>query len=303
MITIENLHKRYRRTEALRGVSLTVPEGRVTAFLGANGAGKTTTIQCAMNLLERDSGRIEVLGADPRKLTADHWRRIGYVSENQRFPGWMSLTSMLDYLRPLYGDRWDRDFERKLLKDFDIPPKTRMGSLSRGQRMKAALVSAVAFRPRLVVLDEPFSGLDPLVRDEFLAGLLELTGTEGWTVWMSSHDIEEVERVADRVILLGDGRVRLEDDADALRERFRLVDVTTAEEIRAASALPSGWVDYQPRGRGASLVDTAFDEDASRARCAELFPGMTRYEARRMSLREIFVAMAKHERAGKEAAP
>lgn len=302
MITIRNLHKNYRKTEALRGVSLTVPAGKVTAFLGPNGAGKTTTIQCAMNLLDRGSGSIEVLGTDPRRFTPDHWRRIGYVSENQRLPGWMTVISLLDYVRPMYGDRWDREFERKLLSDFDMPLKTRLGSLSRGQRMKAALLSAVAFRPQLVVLDEPFSGLDPLTRDEFLSGLLELTGTEGWTVWVSSHDIEEVERLADRVIMLNDGKVRLEDDVDALRERFRAVELVVAGDAVPPPVLPNAWVDLQTRPHGVSFVDTDYDEHRSQVQCRELFPDLTRHEARVMTLREIFVALARHQRHAKEVA-
>jgi ABC-2 type transport system ATP-binding protein len=225
MITIRDLKKRFGRTEALRGVNLEVPQGRVSAFLGPNGSGKTTTIQCAMHLMGADSGRIEVLGVAPQRLDTGHWRRIGYVAENQRMPEWMTVEGLLDYLRPMYGAQWDRDFERKMMKDFDLPGRTRIGLLSRGQRMKAALLSSLAYRPQLVVLDEPFSGLDPLVREEFLSGLLELTETEGWTVWISSHDMEEVERFADRVAIIDQGRVHLEDEVAAIQARFRMVEL------------------------------------------------------------------------------
>jgi ABC-2 type transport system ATP-binding protein len=296
MITIRGLKKRFRRNEALHGIDLDVPEGKVTAFLGPNGAGKTTTIKCAMNLLDRDSGSVEVLGTDARSLKPEHWQRIGYVSENQKMPGWMTVPQLLDYLRPMYGEHWDRDFEKKLLADFDLPLKTKLRSLSRGQWMKASLVSSLAYRPRLVVLDEPFSGLDPLVRDEFLSGLLELTETEGWTVWISSHDIEEVERFADRVAILNNGRVDLQDDVEAIQSRFRAVELGLPDEAAAPSSTPENWLNLQIQGRVARFTDSNYDESRSNEECRRLFPSLVRHEVRTMNLREIFVALAKSYR-------
>ncbi|MCW1923602.1 ABC transporter ATP-binding protein [Luteolibacter arcticus] len=303
MITIRGLKKRYRRNEALHGIDLDVPEGKVTAFLGPNGAGKTTTIKCAMNLLDRDDGSVTVLGTDARKLKPEHWQRIGYVSENQKMPGWMTVPQLLDYVRPMYGAHWDREFEKKLLADFDLPLKTKLRSLSRGQWMKASLVSSLAYRPRLVVLDEPFSGLDPLVRDEFLSGLLELTETEGWTVWISSHDIEEVERFADRVAILNNGRVDLQDDVKSVQARFRAVELGLPDETPAPSGLPESWLNFQIQGRVARFTDSNYDESRSEADCRRLFPALARRDARSMNLREIFVALAKSYRAQRQSAP
>lgn len=296
MITIRGLTKRFHGHDALRGVDLDVPQGKVTAFLGPNGAGKSTTIKCAMNLLDRDSGEVSVLGTDSRELKPDHWRRIGYVSENRRLPGWMTVAGLLDYLRPMYGDRWDRDFERKLAAQFELPMKSRLRSLSRGQFMKAALLSSLAYRPQLVVLDEPFSGLDPLVRDEFLSGLLELTETEGWTVWISSHDIEEVERFADRVAILERGRIDLQDDVESLLSRFRRVEVRTAEEMLDPSGYPPEWIDIRASGRNFGFVETNYDESRTHAGIAARFPGAPPPAVHRMTLREIFVALAKSYR-------
>jgi ABC-2 type transport system ATP-binding protein len=121
LITIQELKKSFRRTDALRGVDLAIPAGRVTAFLGPNGSGKTTTIKCAMNLIERDAGQVEVLGVDATKMKPAHWRQIGYVSENQQLPDWLTVTQLLDYVRPMYGECWDGDFEKKLLAEFDLP--------------------------------------------------------------------------------------------------------------------------------------------------------------------------------------
>ena len=199
----------------------------------------------------------------------------------------------------MYGQYWDRDFERKLLKDFELPRKTRLSALSRGQRMKAALMSSLAYRPQLVVLDEPFSGLDPLVRDEFLHGLLELTETEGWTVWISSHDIEEVERLADRVAILSAGRIELEEDVETLQTRFRAVEVVGEAEWQGApkpGALPDHFLNPTTAGRTLSYIDADYDESKILETIRHHFPTALRHEARPMSLRDIFVALARNWR-------
>ncbi|GAA5127352.1 ABC transporter ATP-binding protein [Luteolibacter yonseiensis] len=296
MITIRGLHKRFHGTDALRGVDLDIPQGKVTAFLGPNGAGKTTTIKCAMNLIGRDAGDVSVLGVDARSLGPRQWQSIGYVSENRMMPGWMTVPELLNYLRPMYNGSWDRDFEKKLLAEFDLPLKTELRALSRGQRMKAALLSSLAYRPQLVVLDEPFSGLDPLVRDEFLTGLLELTETEGWTVWISSHDIEEVERFADRVAILNDGRVDIQEDVETLQSRFRSVELWFDDDAPLPGGLPATWLNPKAAGRTLRFTDASYDESSSETLLARIFPEHRRHEARRMTLREIFVALARSYR-------
>jgi ABC-2 type transport system ATP-binding protein len=248
-----------------------------------------------MNLIERDAGQVEVLGVDATKMKPAHWRQIGYVSENQQLPDWLTVTQLLDYVRPMYGECWDGDFENKLLAEFDLPMRTKLKSLSRGQRMKATLLSSLAYRPRLVVLDEPFSGLDALVRDEFLTGLLELTETEGWTVWISSHDIEEVERFADRVAVLNAGRVELEEDVDALQARFREVEVVFENEPPEMKA-DREWMNLRVAGRAVRFVDSKYEGDDSLSALREQFPTALRVEERTLSLREIFVALARNYR-------
>ncbi|MES2477232.1 MAG: ABC transporter ATP-binding protein [Verrucomicrobiota bacterium] len=295
MITIRGLQKRFHGNDALRGVDLDIPQGKVTAFLGPNGAGKTTTIKCAMNLMERDGGELSVLGTDASLLGPDQWRRIGYVSENRAMPEWLTVPKLLDYLRPMYGKFWDREFEKKLLTGFELPLKTKLRDLSRGQKMKAALLASLAYRPQLIVLDEPFSGLDPLVRDEFLTGLLELTETEGWTVWISSHDIEEVERFADRVAILNGGRIDLQEDVEALQARFRAVELRFDDAVTLPGNLPATWLNAQANGRTVRFINTRHD-DGFTQKLESVFPGHQRHEARRMTLREIFVALARSYR-------
>jgi ABC-2 type transport system ATP-binding protein len=304
LVHIRSLTKSFRGTRALRGVDLDIPVGKVTAFLGPNGSGKTTTIKCAMNLLKRDTGSLEVLDTDAAHLGPEQFRRIGYVSENQILPEWMTVAQFLDYLRPMYPGQWDAGFEKKLLAQFDLPRGACLKSLSRGQKMKAALLSSLAYRPQLVVLDEPFSGLDPLVRDEFLTGLLELTETEGWTVWISSHDIEEVERFADRVAILNAGRVDLEEDVASLQGRFRAVEVVTEGDITPPREIPATWLNFQSAGRSARFTDTRYDESRVLETVRAQFPTTLHHDAQPMTLREIFVALAKTYRLdGRNGAP
>lgn len=293
MITITNLHKSFRKTEAVAGLSLEVPAGQVTAFLGPNGAGKSTTIKCLLNLHRPDSGSASVLGIDSRKLSPREFTQIGYVSENMELPLWMSVQQFLDYCRPLYPN-WDSTFEARLMRQFDLPPATKLKDLSRGMRMKAALLSSLAYRPKLVVLDEPFSGLDPLVRDEFIRGLLELTEQEGWTVFVSSHDIEEVQRLADRIAILNRGQLALDETSDSLQSRFRAIETVLPDETKLPAHLPADWLHAEQAGRTLRFTASHYQNDAHlTATLAETLPTASKPEIRPMSLREIFVTLAR----------
>jgi ABC-2 type transport system ATP-binding protein len=290
MIEIHDLHKRFRKTEAVCGLTLSVPAGQVTAFLGPNGAGKSTTIKCLLNLHRPDSGTATVLGIDSTMLAPQQLAQIGYVSENMELPLWMTVKQFLDYCRPLYP-QWDRAFETQLMKQFDLPPQRKLKDLSRGMRMKAALLSSLAYRPKLVVLDEPFSGLDPLVRDEFIRGLLELTEQEGWTVFVSSHDIEEVQRLADRIAIINSGKLALDESSESLQARFRAVEVVLPDGERAPTHLPAAsWMHLEQAGRTLRFTDSQFTATEN---IKEVFPTATHIDARAMSLREIFIALAR----------
>lgn len=293
MIEIHDIHKRFGRTEAVTGLSLSVPQGQVTAFLGPNGAGKSTTIKCLLNLHRPDKGSATLLGTDSRRLGPNEFTQIGYVSENMELPLWMTVRQLLDYCRPLYPN-WDASFERQLLAQFDLPLTTKLKDLSRGMRMKAALLSSLAYRPKLVVLDEPFSGLDPLVRDEFIRGLLELTEQEGWTVFVSSHDIEEVQRLADRIAIINRGKLALDETSDSLQSRFRAIEVVLPDQVRAPANLPTDWLHAEQAGRTLRFTASRFQNDTQLvAELRESLPIASTPEIRPMSLREIFVALAR----------
>jgi ABC-2 type transport system ATP-binding protein len=295
----EKLTRRFGRTEAVNGLDLAVPEGSIFALLGPNGAGKTTTIKTAMNIIEPTAGLARVLGTDSRRLGPPEFRRIGYVSENQELPDWMTVEQFLAYCRPFYPT-WDAAFEGQLLRQFDLPPGQRLNRLSRGMRMKAALLSSLAYRPRLLVLDEPFAGLDPLVREEFVQGVLELTADEGWTIFIASHDVDEVERLADWVAFINDGRLQFAEPVATLLDRFRQVEVTlpgpAPEALTPAPGmLPPEWLQPEHAGHVVRFVDTGYG-DGEEARIRSCFAGAIEVTATPMPLRSIFVALARSYR-------
>ena len=297
IIETTNLTRRYGRTEALHELNLAVPAGSVFALLGPNGAGKTTTIKLLMDLLTPTAGASRVLGVDSRKLGERERAQIGYVSENQQLPLWMTVRQLLDYCRPFYPT-WDRALEQTLLQQFALPEDRRLAHLSRGMTMKAALLSSLAYRPKLLVLDEPFSGLDPLVRDEFIRGVLEVSALGEWTVLVSSHDIDEVERLADRVALLEGGRLRLNETTEGLQRRFRRVEVTGAP----ASVAPTpDWLEWTRAGALTRFVETRYDGETTERAWRERFGGAT-LNAQPMSLREIFMVLARTGRAAAQKA-
>jgi ABC-2 type transport system ATP-binding protein len=230
-----DLSRRFGGRAAIDGLDLQVESGSIFALVGPNGAGKTTTIKLLMNLLRPTRGRALVLGVDSRRLGPRDLARIGYVSENQELPDWMTPEQLTAYVRPFYPT-WDDELCRKLQHDLAIDGRTPLRTLSRGTRMKVALLVSLAYRPELIILDEPFTGLDPLVRDELIRALLELTGEYRWTTLISSHDIDEVERLADSIAFLDNGRITFADSVQALIERHRLplrdIFVTFARQSR-----------------------------------------------------------------------
>jgi ABC-2 type transport system ATP-binding protein len=230
-----DLARRFRGIDAVSGLNLEVHAGSIFALVGPNGAGKTTTLKLLMNLLRPTRGRASVLGTDTRRLGPSELARIGYVSENQQLPDWMTPAQLLAYVRPFYPT-WDDSLCRKLQTDMAIDLRKPLRVLSRGTRMKAALLASLAYRPELIILDEPFTGLDPLVRDELIRALLELTGEYRWTTLISSHDIDEVERLADTIAFIDNGRILFTESVQALINEHRVplrdIFVTLARRSR-----------------------------------------------------------------------
>jgi ABC-2 type transport system ATP-binding protein len=291
-IETHELSRAFGKTEAVRRLTLQVPTGSLFAFVGPNGAGKTTTIKVLMGLLEPSAGSATVLGRDSRALGPRDLRRIGYVSENQDLPQWMTLEDLIDYCRPFYPS-WDTAFAVDLAKQLDVPSGKTIKSMSRGMRMKAALLVSLAYHPELLIMDEPFAGLDPLVREELGAGVLELTQQKAWTVFVSSHDIDEVERMADWIGILNKGRLELAEPVSGLLGRFRQVDVAVESTSSLPAGLPSSWLLPAAEGRVVRFVETEFNEADLGGKVRAVLPTSRDINAQPMSLRSIFVALAR----------
>lgn len=291
VLETRGLSRKFGHKEAVKALDLTVEAGGIYALLGPNGAGKTTALKTVMNILAPTSGEARVLGVDSRMLGPRQFAQIGYVSENQDLPDWMTVAQLLDFCRPFYPT-WDGDFAEKLLRRFALSPQQKLGGLSRGMRMKAALLSSLAYRPRLLVLDEPFSGLDPLARDEFIRGILELTDQEQWTVLLSSHDIDEVEKLADQVGVLNEGRLFLSEPIEKLQGRFRQVTARVPGTAPLPSNLPRTWLGVEKEGEVVQFTESAYEEGGFDRVLQGLWPSATA-TVRPLSLREIFVVLAK----------
>ncbi|MFH1500227.1 MAG: ABC transporter ATP-binding protein [Verrucomicrobiota bacterium] len=293
VIETRALTRTFGRKRALRSLDLAVPRGTVCALLGPNGAGKTTTIKLLMNLLRPSAGEARVLGVDSRRLGPAEKTRIGYVSENQELPDWMSVRGFLEFTRGLYPT-WDHELEANLLIRLALPEDRKLKQLSRGMRMKTMLLAALAYRPELLVLDEPFSGLDPAVRDDFVRGLFSAVGEGEWSVLISSHDIDEVERIVDWVAIIDEGSLRLSESLDSLQARFRRVEITLPDDAGPppAPADEETWQDIEHSGRLLRFVETAYRGAESEQRYAERFPG-ARVTPTSLSLRDIYLRVVR----------
>lgn len=293
MIQVQDLHKKFRRFEALRGLSFSVPQGSAFALIGANGAGKTTIIKILTNILEPTSGNATLLGVDSRTLSPRELVQIGYVSENQDMPPRLTVAEYVDYLRPFYPT-WDRDLEREILRQLRLPAERKIGDLSHGMRLKMALLCALPYRPKLLILDEPFSGLDPLVRDEFMEGLLTQAGE--MTILVSSHELGEIDGVATDIGFLDEGKLLFQESMAELNGRFREVRVTLAHEAAPPVQVPKDWLGVQAVGNVLTFVETSFDEkgfgEFVRSRLGEV----RAIDSQPMSLRSIFTTLARAAR-------
>jgi ABC-2 type transport system ATP-binding protein len=293
MIRVENLWKRFGRFEALRGLTFDVPEGSAFAMIGANGAGKTTTIKVLMNILEPSRGNASLLGVDSRKISPRELAQIGYVSENQDMPARLTAGEYVAYLRPFYPT-WDRQLEISISRQLRLPMERKIGDLSHGMRMKMALLCALPFRPKLLILDEPFSGLDPLVRDEFMEGLLEQAGE--MTILISSHELGEIDGVATHVAFMDEGKLLFQESMSELTGRFREVQVTLETEAVRPAQVPKEWMQVRAMGNVLSFVDARFEESGFGEEVRARIQGVRGIDSKPMALRSIFTTLARAAR-------
>ena len=222
VIDVRGLTRRFGSKAALDDVSLTLERGTVLGLVGENGAGKTTLIKHILGLLKPGTGTVRVFGLDPVADPVRVLSQIGYLSEEDMLPGWMRIVELQRYARAFYPT-WDEAYAEQLRQEFGLDRATRLKHLSKGQRARAGLMVALAYRPDLLVLDEPSSGLDPIVRRDILGAIIRTIADEGRTVLFSSHLLGEVERVADNVAMIRKGRVVFSDSLHAIKEsHFRV---------------------------------------------------------------------------------
>jgi len=239
VVEVSALTRRFGAKAALASVSLSVPRGAVYGLVGENGAGKTTLIKHILGLLRAESGSVRVFGRDPVADPVGVLSRIGYLSEQKDLPEWMRVHELVRYSRA-FRPTWDDAYAEELRQAFALEPAAKVGSLSRGQKARLGLLVALAYRPELLVLDEPSSGLDPVVRRDILEAIIRTIAHEGRTVLFSSHLLDEVERVADWVTMISRGKVALSGPLSTLKESHRgasLDEIFVAHAgVRAASA-------------------------------------------------------------------
>jgi ABC-2 type transport system ATP-binding protein len=278
------LSKKFRKLKAVDSIDLRVPWGSVYGFLGRNGAGKTTTIQMLLGLLRPTSGGATVLGYSSKIDAVKIRAEVGYVPENQVTYDWMTVNELLWFTSKFYKT-WNNIIAQDLVKKFGLDPKRKIKHLSRGMRAELFLILALAPEPRLLILDDPTSGMDPVVRREFLEKVAELVQDRKRTVFFSSHILSDIERVADWIGILKDGRLLIQSELDSLKLRTR--KIVAKFEAAPPSDLSVGkplWV--RKDGSSVSAVFSDYEEDIP-ANLRTL--GATAVEVMDLSLDDIFV--------------
>ena len=229
MVSVTGLSRHFGAKAALNEVSLYVPRGCVFGLVGENGAGKTTLIKHLLGLLRAEAGEVRVFGLDPIASTVEVLGRIGYLSESRDLPAWMRIDELLRYTAGFYP-KWDMQYAEKLRDQFGLSTSARVRTLSQGQLAKLGLIVALAYRPELLLLDEPSSGLDPLVRRDILEAIIRSVAEEGRTVLFSSHLLDEVERVSDHLAMMHQGRVVFSGPLDQVKESHHRLIIRFASE-------------------------------------------------------------------------
>jgi ABC-2 type transport system ATP-binding protein len=220
VVEVRELTKRYGGNLACDSIDLSIQQGTTYGLLGPNGAGKSSLIRMLMGLTAIDSGEVKLFGQSAQTRTPEMRNRIGYVPELHFIYRWMNIKEVLDFVSKLYV-RWDKDLANELLSKFELDPQKRVSSLSKGMTAKLGLIIALAHNPDLLILDEPTSGLDPIIREDFLESVLQSHSCKGRTILFSSHHVDDVERVADKVGILVNGRLAVQGKVDELRDRIK----------------------------------------------------------------------------------
>lgn len=248
MIRLSAVDKAYGSKMAVKDLNMQVPTGSVYGLLGQNGAGKSTCLRLIMGLLQPDSGQIQIMAQD--HLNATSRQKIGYSSESLRMVPWLTVAQALNYTQAFYSN-WDSAYVSEWLNKLELDPRARVFSLSRGGRQKLGLIMAIGHRPQLLILDEPAGGLDPIARQVFLESMIELLHESGTTIVISSHQMQDLERICDTIGVLNKGQMQAEGDLEQFKSqtrRLRVLKQATLPELgqsvlhHLASQHSSEWV-------------------------------------------------------------
>lgn len=289
VVCIEGLVRRFRRTTALDGVSLRVRPGTVHGLVGENGAGKTTLLEHILGGYLPQAGTVSVFDLDPVKSPVEVLSRIGYLSEERDIPGWMTVRELMRYSKAFYPG-WDDAYAEERRNEFHLDPGAKIKTLSRGERAKAGLLCAIAYRPPLLLLDEPSSGLDVSARHDILEAIVRTVADEGRTVIFSSHLLDEVERVSDNITMLHHGKVVLDGPLDEIKVGYHRATLRFGGEPPLPLRLP-GQRAVSGHGRDWNIL-YAGEEVHFRAEAAAL--GAEIIDHQSPTLEEIFLAETGH---------
>lgn len=290
-IVTSGMKRRYGKKQVLSGMDLNVPRGSVYGLLGKNGAGKSTTIRILMGLIRCHGGSVEVLGLDPDRRDIEVKRRVGYVAENPDFYGWMRVEEIIR-LVATYHDDWDESLSARLVKQFELPPRAKVKTLSKGMAAKLSLLMALSFRPEMLILDEPTTGLDPGARREFVESILRDYQEEGKTVFISSHLVNEIAGIVDYVGVMKGGKLMLELPAEDLFASVKSISLTFEDSVPDEIAC-TGMLNKRVEGREALLTVRDFDPEATPAELRRFSPKDLTVED--LSLEDIFIALLPRE--------
>jgi ABC-2 type transport system ATP-binding protein len=264
VIQIDGFTRHFGSTIAVDGLDLTVGQGQVFGFLGRNGAGKTTTIKSVLGLLRPTSGMVRVLGLDPATDGVELKQRIGYVPETPQLYSWMRVHEIVRFTSQFYAC-WNDAHVATLLDQFGLDAECRVKNLSRGMSAQLALVLAMGHDPELLILDEPATGLDVLVRRDFLESIVQVIQQQGRTVLLSSHMVHEVERVADRVAVIEGGKLLVCQDTDAFKGRVKKVLVRLSNDDESGLKGVAGVSEIEGSGDRRLVTIGNYDESCRQA--------------------------------------
>lgn len=295
VVQVEGLHRQFRQKVALDDVTLDIPSGCVYGLVGENGAGKTTLLKHILGLYKPQQGTVKVFGMSPVEQSVEVLGQVGYLSEDRSLPTWMSIAELLNYTAAFYPT-WDTSYAKELLETFELNERQKVNTLSRGQKARVGLLLALSYRPTLLVLDEPSSGLDAIVRRDILAAIIRTVADDGRTVVFSSHLLDEVQRVSDRFAMLHHGKLLISGD---LNETLAAHERLTFRFREPLAELPIATTTLQKDdvGKEWSVLCNGDREVVTKSLVEA---GAEIVERRAATLDDLFVAKAKGVRPAKD---